>query len=382
MNLQKGENMKKFFKILASLMVILVLPLKLNAESEVKYRWYKLEDSNFHYEVDAESNCEYFLKDKVKYTDYFYSFSKPEEKDGRIIEKESYNYVFNKNVVNKIQINSFGSNKNFYIYEIEVLDKNLKPITYKIGYTPLANSYTFNDGLYNWYDARTRVSNYDTFTILPFAPVNLEESIIRIYYYNENVEFKGLTLETYINEEIHADHINKENTIISNVCDNEVCILDVKLDLTKQEAKTLEFSSYQYKYKDKMNMCYTINKNYYPGYYTDLKGYIKDEEDYVIEKEDSNFTKNEVENIISNKDKEIDSLIKKLNSINKEEIVSKENENVIDKEEVFNKPIAMVTEEKTSNFDKTSTFILIFGLLSFLVSLPILIKYVKLCRKK
>lgn len=155
----------------------------------MKYRWYKLEDSNFHYEADAESNCEYFLKDKVKYTDYFYSFSKPKEKDGRIIEKESYNYVFNKNVVNKIQINSFGSNKNFYIYEIEVLDKNLKPITYKIGYTPIANSYTFNDGLYNWYDARTRVSNYDTFTILPFAPVNLEESIIRIYYYNENVEF-------------------------------------------------------------------------------------------------------------------------------------------------------------------------------------------------
>lgn len=382
MNLQKGEAMGKFFKILASLMVILVLPLKLNAESEVKYRWYKLEDSNFHYEADAEINCEYFLKDKVKYTDYFYSFSKPEEKDGRIIEKESYNYVFNKNVVNKIQINSFGSNKNFYIYEIEVLDKNLKPITYKIGYTPIANSYTFNDGLYNWYDARTRVSNYDTFTILPFAPVNLEESIIRIYYYNENVEFKGLTLETYINEEIHADHINKENTIISNVCDNEVCILDVKLDLTKQEAKTLEFSSYQYKYKDKMNMCYTINNNYYPGYYTDLKGYIKDVEDYVIEKKDSNFTKNEVENIISNKDKEIDSLIKKLNSINKEEIVSKENENVLDNEEVFNKPIAMVTEEKTSNFDKTSTFILIFGLLSFLVSLPILIKYVKLCRKK
>ncbi len=374
--------MKKFLKILASFMLILILPLKLNAESEVKYRWYKLEDSNFHYEVNAESNCEYFLKDKVKYTDYFYSFSKPEEKDGRIIEKESYNYVFNKNVVNKIQINSFGSNKNFYIYEIEVLDKNLKPITYKIGYTPIANSYTFNDGLYNWYDARTRVSNYDTFTILPFAPVNLEESIIRIYYYNENVEFKGLTLETYINEEIHADHINKENTIISNVCDNEVCILDVKLDLTKQESKTLEFSSYQYKYKDKMNMCYTINKNYYPGYYTDLKGYIKDEEDYVIEKKDSNFTKNEVENIISNKDKKIDSLIKKLNSINKEEIVSKENENVIDNEEVFNKPIAMVTEEKTSNFDKTSTFILIFGLLSFLVSLPILIKYVKLCRKK
>lgn len=374
--------MKKFLKILASLMVILVLPLKLNAESEVKYRWYKLEDGNFHYEADAESNCEYFLKDKVKYTDYFYSFSKPEEKDGRIIEKESYNYVFNKNVVNKIQINSFGSNKNFYIYEVQVLDKDLKPITYKIGYTPIANSYTFNDGLYNWYDARTRVSNYDTFTILPFAPVNLEESIIRIYYYNENVEFKGLTLETYINEEIHADHINKENTIISNVCDNEVCILDVKLDLTKQETKTLEFSSYQYKYKDKMNMCYTLNKNYYPGYYTDLKGYIKDEEDYVIEKKDSNFTKNEVENIISNKDKEIDSLIKKLNSINKEEIVSKENENVIDNEEVFNKPIAMVTEEKTSNFDKTSTFILIFGLLSFLVSLPILIKYVKLCRKK
>ena len=66
----------------------------------------------------------------------------------------------------------------------------------------------------------------------------------------------------------------------------------------------------------------------------------------------------------------------------KEEIVSKENENVIDNEEVFNKPIAMVTEEKTSNFDKRSTFILIFGLLSFLVSLPILIKYVKLCRKK
>ena len=97
--------MRKFLKILASLMVILVLPLKLNAESEVKYRWYKLEDSNFHYEADAESNCEYFLKDKVKYTDYFYSFSKPEEKDGRIIEKESYNYVFNKNVVNKIQIN-------------------------------------------------------------------------------------------------------------------------------------------------------------------------------------------------------------------------------------------------------------------------------------
>ena len=75
-------------------------------------------------------------------------------------------------------------------------------------------------------------------------------------------------------------------------------------------------------------------------------------------------------------------LIKKLNSINKEEIVSKENENVLDNEELFNKPIAMVTEEKTSNFDKTSTFILIFGLLSFLVSLPILIKYVKLCRKK
>lgn len=86
-------------------------------------------------------------------------------------------------------------------------------------------------------------------------------------------------------------------------------------------------------------MCYTINKNYYPGYYTDLKGYIKDEEDYVIEKKDSNFTKNEVENIISNKDKEIDSLIKKLNSINKEEIVSKENENVLDNEEVFNKPM-------------------------------------------
>lgn len=29
------------------------------------------------------------------------------------------------------------------------------------------------------------------------------------------LNFKGLTLETYINEEIHADHINKENTIIS-----------------------------------------------------------------------------------------------------------------------------------------------------------------------
>ena len=46
MNLQKGEVMKKFLKILASFMLILILPLKLNAESEVKYTGERAEQAD------------------------------------------------------------------------------------------------------------------------------------------------------------------------------------------------------------------------------------------------------------------------------------------------------------------------------------------------
>ena len=87
-----------------------------------------------------------------------------------------------------------------------------------------------------------------------------------------------------------------------------------------------------------------------------------------LDSKNSNFDMTELKDFIKASQKQ-DTSLKKVNDINKENKETKEK-------------IAMVTREDESVPVKTNMFILVFGVMSLLVSLVVLIKNVVKCRKK
>lgn len=440
------------------LVLVLIMPIICNAKEEVKYRWYNYEESNVHYVSEPESVCEYFDKSDYKYTDYVYSLTSPEVKEGREITSDYKDYTFLRKYVNKIGITRFSGATEYDFYELEVLDKDGNSVPYEFK-SYLDNYLLLKDKDYN---NAARILMYVNMDIVFDSPIDIENTSIRITYKNVNGELNGIDFRAYMTDEYVSNNYAGYSTINTHVCDNEKCVFTAKIDKRQMSTTDVIVKTKVYKYRDTLYKCYDMVKNYAPGYYENLSGYKKDEEDYIVT---NSLTTEEIDkiisenmNLVSEQNKELISEVMKLKSElnNKEDMLKKmaefeklvkssseDNADMLGKlasletlikndnisyESVINKLSEL--DSKNSNFDmtelkdfitkasqkedttvknvsntntenketkekiafvtrndesvpvKTNIFILVFGVMSFLISLVVLIKNVVKCRKK
>lgn len=440
------------------LVLVLIMPIICNAKEEVKYRWYNYEESNVHYVSEPESVCEYFDKSDYKYTDYVYSLTSPEVKEGREITSDYKDYTFLRKYVNKIGITRFSGATEYDFYELEVLDKDGNSVPYEFK-SYLDNYLLLKDKDYN---NAARILMYVNMDIVFDSPIDIENTSIRITYKNVKGELNGIDFKAYMTDEYVSNSYAGYSTINTHVCNNEKCVFTAKIDKRQMSTTDVVVKTKVYKYRDTLYKCYDMVKNYAPGYYENLSGYTKDEKDYIVT---NSLTTEEIDkiisenmNLVSEQNKELISEVMKLKSElnNKDDILKKmaefeklvkstseDNTDMLGKlasletlikndnisyESVINKLSEL--DSKNSNFDmtelkdfitkasqkedntvkkvsntntenketkekiafvtrkdesvpvKTNMFILVFGVMSLLVSLVVLIKNVVKCRKK
>ena len=74
--------MKLIKRLLFTVIIFTLLICSLDAKEETKYKYYKIEEENVHFEKEPENICEYFEiidYDTFYYSDSYYSVSLPED---------------------------------------------------------------------------------------------------------------------------------------------------------------------------------------------------------------------------------------------------------------------------------------------------------------
>ena len=317
--------MKKLIKLFT--LIFGFLPIMLYAkEEEVVYKYYLLVEDNVHYEMDVEQNCEYF--ENVDYDNYIYSspnYSRtmPESKKGRIINVVDSIKVPTENIyVNSLIFSDFyakrfnDSSSTSAIKEIDIYDKNGIEVMYTkwddngISYYEHLNDGDYQKSAYLKQGSSFR-AKFDSF-------YNVHDLTVRFVFEKDYME----EFKVNIKGEFRNFHNYIEGSVsINNPTDNctgELCYYDVILSNNVLE-DNYDYIDTLYEYKDSMYKCYTKKKVYVPGYFADLEGFIRDEEEArTIEIEEDN---DELLLLQS----EIDSLNEKINVLDSENILLKEN---------------------------------------------------------
>ena len=331
------------------LMLVLIMPIICNAKEEVKYRWYTYEESNVHYVSEPESVCEYYDKNDYKYTDYTYSLTSPEVKEGREITSDYKDYTFLRKYVNKIGITRFSGATEYDFYELEVLDKDGNSVPYEFK-SYLDNYLLLKDKDYN---NAARILMYVNMDLVFDNPIDIENTSIRITYKNVKGELNGIDFRAYMTDEYVSNNYAGYSTINTHVCDNDKCVFTAKIDKRQMSTTDVVVKTKVYKYRDTLYKCYDMVKTYAPGYYENLSGYTKDEEDYIVT---NNLTTEEIDefisenmNLVSEQNKELISEVTKLKSElnNKEDILKKMAE--------FEKLVKSTSEDNTDMIDKLAS---------------------------
>lgn len=358
--------MKKFKKILIVLLGL--IPIIISAEeNEMKWRWYTLIEKNVHYESDVENICEDFDKNDYMFTDWLYTIKKPEEKDYREIEIVPENLNIERKWTNILKIERFESdNMDLKIHEIVILDENDNKLSGEISSRFLSNEEIqkiLDDNLDTFV---TIYKNYEIY--IKFSnTVDIEKLTIKlIYTYDDS--FLGIKFGTYLSDEFATNIFEGYSTDINKNCENDLCTMKIKVIKENMNNEDLAIKINTYKYRDKLYKCFTKEKLYVPGYFTDLDGFIKDEENYEIVKTETIPVEKPKYNYIFRNP--VNSKLEPDEIINTEDI--KPN---IGKDE----PLAIVTKEKTEN---NSNLIIYKVSLIILLILSVLITITKIVKKR
>lgn len=380
--------MKKIIKILFVFVFMIANKEILNAE-EVKYRWFKITEEDIHYEYDPEEMCKSFEKvdyDNFVYGEYRYSLIKPEEKDGRVITKEVHNLDINRHEINIMQIKKFDMKKELLLTEFEIFDKNGNKINYNIDHFYFENGVgsTIKDEDYS----NNIVANIFSVLWLKFdKPLNILDATFKLTYLDNGNTFNGLDIYFYIDKDLRVEVFDAYSEIVTTSCSEGVCESTIKANEGRVNNLEIDINSNVYKYKDKKYKCYTVGKEYLPGYFDLVQGYTKDESDFI--KVDNTSNKELLE--IVDKSKEIDLLIDKVNTLIDENLNLRLNFNA-KLDSIINKlnlnksdsNIIKVSTDKTNDVkevkettESTDTFTVICSILIIILIALLIIKNIK-----
>lgn len=410
------------------LIIIITLPSIISAEEkEVKYKWYQNVIDKVHYEIDPEQTCEYLEKvdyNDFIYSDVMYSLEKPEEKEERIIKETVKTFNLDRQLINIIKISKFYTKNPLKLYEFELLDENNINIDYTINnsYFEKGTPEMIKDGDFSDYVIVNYLTKLD-FTLN--APVDFRKLTFKFTYKDEENEFKSIDMRAFINLYVSANILSNYSEIVDTSCENGKCITYIRANLERINNNPVDITTKIYEYQDKKYKCYSTKRNYLPNYYTDMPGYIKDETDYITLEKGEVITKEEISNLLKNYNDKNNEELYKLNTYLKNRISNLENlinslnskddlnalMNKINalslkssKEKISDKIIEVKTSENKEsvsekkvpgligmnvessvpkrNVSKINIFIIIFGLLSLILSFILYLLKVKICRMK
>lgn len=388
--------MKKLLIIIFILMLGISPVLVTAEEKEVNYKWYKEIETNIRYEKDAENICEYFDKSSNTVSDWYYTTTKPEEKDYRIIEEVDLDLEISRMHTKSIEILSLGTNY-AEVYEIEMFDSQNNKIDYNFKTETLHNKSLnlLNDGNF---DDFVYFSSLEKVRINLDEIINTKDLVVKIYH-SKDTQVKYLYIVTYLSDEIKNNAFDDYEEIITTNCDEEICVTEIKYDETRMFNKPIIMNTKGFRYKDTYYKCFDIIKDYTNEYYKDLtkEGYIKDENDFIVIEKVTNANQNNIsenissycetpyyiqnaverENIPMIEENENDDKVNYDNTSITEEVTNKV-ENILKKGQ-----IAMVSkEEAKEEMPEYLTFFTVFIILSIILTIIIISKKIKNCRMK
>lgn len=362
--------MKKLKKILIILFGL--FPIIVSAqENETKWRWYTFIETNIHYESEVENICEYFEnydKNTYIYTDWKHSLDKPEEKEYREIIKSQYSLGINRNITNILKIKTFeNDNRILKIHELAILDENNNKVDIDVIGTFFSKQEIekiLDDNL----DTFIEVYSIYDFSINFSSPIDIKNITIElIYTYDET--FVGLEFDSYLNEQTMTNSFASYSTDVNKKCEDGKCTMKINIRETDMNNEDVEINLNLYKYRDKLYKCFTKEKLYVPGFYSNLEGFIKDEENYEI-------TKTEI--------KELEN--PKYNNIFKTPVNSKleaeEQNNDDDPNTTISEdePLAIITKKDNKKNSSNDKYLYII-LLILLICLAVLVTFTKFVKK-
>lgn len=342
------------------------------ASEEVEYKWYILKEQDVHYESNVEDSCEYFDKNNYMYSDYMYSMSEVEKKDGRVIELVNEEIDFNRLFINDISITEFFINYKDKISVTEIsFYENGEEVNYKVnGYSNINDN---NNETYNQFDF---ISNIN---ISFKRTVDLNNFEVVIKYLDKDIEFNGVNITLKLNSDITLNVQYSYNHNYTSSCSNGICTYSFKINTDELYKEPLTFKTNLYRYKDKLYKCYSLERIYAPYYYKELEGYIKDEEKYRVVETIKEMEYVEVPVSVAapiQKEEPIDTdNLEELNTFKEQTLLEKTNNKV-----------AMISESKTNKTtNETSDINYIFYTLLILILVIgtfIIIKNIKKSRLK
>lgn len=313
--------MKKLSKLF--FVLIGLFPIILNASTtreEVTYRFYEELEDNVHYEYNPENICKNELVDynDFIYSDYIITNEKPEEKENRIIESYDGTLHISTDYINYVIIYNFKNilGKSSDIRKLELYDENDQILNYVIYDYRDFGPYPHNGVYTNEYPgslkdddiSKSVITNYNSNIKLKLDRlVDLKGVKFKITYKKGDDGFEGINyygeIDNYFQTMVYSMY-----SVKSEICDeNNICVMTITAK-DYPGFEPINISSKLYKYKDAMYKCYSLRRNYVPGYYTNLNGFTKDEEKYKIEiitdyEEDKNDLMNSVHALENNMNK-------------------------------------------------------------------------------
>jgi len=279
--------MKKLKKILIVLIGLFPLIVHAKTDDEIKkWRWYTLIEENIHYESDVENICEDFEKinkDNFILGQWNYQIEKPEEKEGREIEKIEREIKVSRDYNNLIEINNFDIFvENIVLYELEFLNKDGNKLDYKVDEYFIING-EVNDIFDGNLTTSAEVNKTSRFKMKFNSSFNIKDMVIKLTYKEPTNEFRGLFFTSLLTDEIVTNFFEASSTD-SILCENGICTMTIIPNEEAMYNEPISIKTQEYKYRDKYYKCYSEKKAYIDGYFDNLDGFIKDENDFILEK--------------------------------------------------------------------------------------------------
>ena len=280
-------------------------------EVERRFKWYQEnKKGEFLSYEEGINKYEKLSENNYKYGEYSnWSIVEPENKIGRIVEKEKRYSVKKIKPINKIYIFSGSFNSDSVdLNEIEIYNNGKK-----INILPTwAGNYIIDsdEGA-----VELKLDNFyylDDLSII-IRPINIEDIntlyIIATAPMNNNGEEYIYYHTVYNNNGGNYISLNVTNFSKFNPQYEEEIIYNDLPDVKYSDV--IDEVNY-YRYKDKLYYFYNIEKKYLDGYYVNKEGYIKDSNEYVDYYRFRNRDKIEISNYIeiTDKNKMIDDFIK------------------------------------------------------------------------
>lgn len=364
------------------ILMLLCIPFNIYALN-YKYQDTLVEDSKYlvkeeklyrFYEEQKEYTTDYYLENNNP-EEYPYKSDisieissdfleeKPEEKQNRIITTHYLNGYYSLKKVNRIEIRSIVSKKNYLnLTEIVINYKNQK-LKEKVDY--FIHCYDCNGHIESYLSDNKFVSGEGNLSFSSVLEIEFNKEYIpnlleiKLYFYNQSDDTtfsvyyydKDLTTKFGSNSETsYYDYIKFNVNLADAEYYKSAYQEEYKLNLTKEEIKKYKWDTtlieteeelnedfYQkvtnkvmYKYTDTLYKYYKVNKVYLKDYLLEAPSYIKDESDYItrylyIEKDSNSSNNDNISNNSNNKEANNTS-------------IKENNQEVIEKEENITNP--------------------------------------------